>query len=339
MQIADLDRYATPYRYGRPALEGSGISGAFDSRSVDVPFVFMHQGRYYMMYTGFDGKGYQTALAVSDDLLHWEFSHMMLSRESLQRWDASNLCGTWLLKESDALRTPARLKKYQGRYWMVYHAYPGDGYEEGPAEIGLAWCAEDDLRHWVRLENPVLSWRDGEAWEHGGLYKAGLLEIKGTFYLFYNAKTDGDLWVEQTGLCTSADMVHWTRSKLNPLLPVSPGRWDSRFASDPYVVHDGADWLMFYYGFDGNHAQDGIACSEDLLHWRKREDPLLANGAPGSLDSIHAHKPALFWQDGRLYHFYCACREHRPGDKTEVWNEYRTITVASNQSFTEEEQS
>ena len=329
--------YATPYRYGKPVLEGSGQPGAFDSRSVDVPFVFYHQGRYHMMYTGYDGTGYQTALSASDDLLHWQFEHMMLSRETSSRWDATNLCGTWLLKESDTLRDTPRLKKWQGRYWMAYHAYPSIGYEEGPAEIGIAWCADEDLRHWTRLENPVLSWRDGEPWEHGGLYKACLLDIGGVFYMFYNAKTDGEPWIEQTGFCTSADLVHWQRSGLNPILPVSPGQWDSRFASDPYIVRDGAQWLMFYYGYDGVHAQDGLAISDDLLHWQKAEAPLLAHGQPGNLDSIHAHKPAMVWHNGQLYHFYCACREHRAGDATEVWNEYRTITVASNQAFTEEQ--
>ena len=55
-------KYLTPYKYNEPVLAGSGRPGAFDEKSVDVPFVFRHNDRFYMVYTGFDGKvgpGYQ----------------------------------------------------------------------------------------------------------------------------------------------------------------------------------------------------------------------------------------------------------------------------------------
>ncbi|MFR9148519.1 MAG: hypothetical protein ACLVLD_03810 [Hungatella sp.] len=34
-------------------------------------FFFWHQGQYHMLYTGFDGISYQSALAFSSDLIHW----------------------------------------------------------------------------------------------------------------------------------------------------------------------------------------------------------------------------------------------------------------------------
>ena len=64
-----IDHLVTPYKLGKPVLTGSGREGDFDSRAVDCPNVFSHNGRYYMTYIGFDGEGYQTGLAVSDDLL------------------------------------------------------------------------------------------------------------------------------------------------------------------------------------------------------------------------------------------------------------------------------
>lgn len=66
------EQYRTPYRYGRPLVSGSGEDGRFDRCSADCPFVFYHGGKFRMMYVGYDGRGYQTALAESDDLLHWE---------------------------------------------------------------------------------------------------------------------------------------------------------------------------------------------------------------------------------------------------------------------------
>lgn len=53
-----IQRYLTPFRYPEPVLTGSGIAGAFDEMAVDIPFVFRHQNKFYMLYTGLDGKGY-----------------------------------------------------------------------------------------------------------------------------------------------------------------------------------------------------------------------------------------------------------------------------------------
>lgn len=130
---ADVSRYITPYKLGRPVLTGSGRPGAFDSLAVDVPFVFHHNGKFHMMYVGFDGDGYQTALAVSDDLLHWEHKGVILPRGV--GWDSVGAAGTWILKNDELFDLPT-LKKVDGKYWLVYHSYPQKGYEAGPAEIG-----------------------------------------------------------------------------------------------------------------------------------------------------------------------------------------------------------
>ena len=65
-----LRRFETPYHYPRPVLHGSGNPGSFDEKAVDIPFVFWHLGKYYMVYSGFDGIGYRSALAVSEDLVN-----------------------------------------------------------------------------------------------------------------------------------------------------------------------------------------------------------------------------------------------------------------------------
>ncbi|MFF2961679.1 hypothetical protein ACFVT1_22740 [Streptomyces sp. NPDC057963] len=81
------------------------------------------------------------------------------------------------------------------------------------------------------------------------------MDHEGLFYLFcnaktafYDAKTTGDHpWTEQTGFAVSDDLVDWTRSPLNPVLPVGEsGAFDDLFASDPCVLHDGRRWAMFY---------------------------------------------------------------------------------------------
>lgn len=50
------------YKYGKPVLTGSGVEGSYNSKAVDCPNVFTHNGKFYMIHVGFDGTGYQTAL-------------------------------------------------------------------------------------------------------------------------------------------------------------------------------------------------------------------------------------------------------------------------------------
>lgn len=324
----DFQDYRTDYKLGVPVVAGSGIQGQFDSHGVDSPFVFYHRNRYMMTYVGFDGIGYQTALAESDDLVHWRSLGTILRRGEGSGWDRVGAAGTWILKETDEISALPVLKKVDGKYWMVYHAYPEQGYEAGPAEMGLAWSDDEELLEWNRLEQPVFSWKDGADWERGGLYKACLLEWEGTYYLFYNAKNAETSWHEQTGVAMSRDLLHWRRYEGNPVIRNIPGSWQSKFASDPCVVRDGDRWLMFYFGYDGSHAQEGIAVSANLLDWKCGEEPILRHGAPGELDGQHAHKPSVVRHRDVLYHFYCAVRPARSEDAA-LGSEYRTITVAA----------
>ena len=341
----NIQKYCTPYKYGQAVLSGSGHKGAFDEKGVDIPFVFSLGGRYYMMYTGFDGIGYQTALAVSDDLLHWTHEAIILKRDpDSQRWDGKSVAGTWMIKESDHLYDMPRLKKIEGKYWMAYHAYPNPGYEEGAAAIGLAWCVDEDLKKWHRLEAPVLTCEDGGDWEQGGLYKACIVKKDDLWYMFYNAKDKQPRWIEQTGAACSKDLIHWQRilpdiegstAKSRPLLRVTPGNWDGRFVSDPYIVWDDREkkWINFYFGYENGHAQEGLAVSDDLMIWEKAKVPLLPHGNPGEIDENHAHKASIFYKDGVLYHFYCATRPNRDGDATSLYGEWRTITVAASKPW------
>lgn len=335
-----IQKYLTPYRYKQPVLCPSGEEGAFDEKAVDIPFVFWHGEQFYMLYTGFDGKGYQSALAVSDDLLHWKHKGVILKRQAdTERWDRIGGAATWMIKESDDFQELPRLKKVDGKYWMVYHSYPNTGYENGPAEIGLAWTQDEELLDWHFPDKPVFSWRDGAPWEAGGLYKACIISHQDVWYMFYNAKDAQERWTEQTGMAYSKDLLNWTRCEANPLLRVNREGWDERFVSDPYIVKDGEQWVNFYFGYgkiyeDGHsHAQEGLALSRDLIHWEKVEEPILSYGAPGDIDSGHTHKASIVYHDGVLYHFYCATRPSREGDPAQAYGEFRTICVAASKEL------
>ncbi|MHB9031570.1 MAG: glycoside hydrolase family protein [Anaerolineae bacterium] len=300
-----LEQLRTPYQVPWLQVAPSFIAGQYDSHAVDGAFVFRHEGRFYMSFIGFDGTGYRTGLAVSGDLMHWRKEGMIIDRGGPGSQTEFNAAMIWILRDND-LYGSGELLPVDGRYIGTYHAYPAAGYEAGPASIGI--CSSRDLRRWD-LAPFSLQAADGGEWERGGLYKSCLLRHENLYYMFYNAKNSSHSpWHEQIGVVTSTDLVHWERYAANPVLPVGPaGSWDERFASDPYILRIGSTWVMFYYGLaaDG-HARDGVAFSDDLLHWDKAPGPILDVGAPGSLDSQYAHKPAVIYNKGVLYHYYCA---------------------------------
>ncbi len=338
--------YRTPYKYPELIFKATGNKQDFDGLTVDDPIVFRANGRFHMLYIGYDGIGYQTGLATSDDLLHWTRIALIGPRDPTSDYTKYNLAISSILRDKN-LHGSGEALKINGQYLAAWNAYPFAGYEEGAAVIGLA--RSDDLLHWT-LTDPILFPQDGVAWEHGGLYRPDLLLDNRTYYLYYNAKTsslpksEGGGWREQTGVATSKNLIHWTRSALNPILsngprgtstypaqdlvrkdtpPVPDGR-DSRFASNPYVVRHGCELAMFYFGF--GYQRPGRACEmlalgSDPFYFAKVPEILVDTGAPGTIDETFAHKPSIIYHDGMLYHFYCAVSGKYP-------NEVRGIAVA-----------
>ena len=318
----------TPWKLNRLVLRGTGNQGDFDEKSVDGPFVFRYQDEFRLSYIGFDGIGYQTGLARSTDLINWTRIGCVLRRQPDNPIFRYNIAMMWILRDNEALG-PGQLRRMHGRYLGAWHAYPGAGYESGPAVIGLCWSG--DLLHW-QLDPPSLRPDDPGAapWEQGGLYKPCLVEHDGTFCLFYNAKTrprpksEGGGWHEQTGVATSKDLKHWTRSPLNPIIPNGPqGSWDDRFASDPCAVRWRNRWAVFYYGLSssGGKARDLQATGEQLDRLRKTGNIMIDAGPPGSIDEDYAHKPSVIGWNGDFYHFYTAVSGKWP-------DEIRGISVA-----------
>jgi len=324
--------YRTPYKYPELVLRATGNKADFDGLSVDDPIVFRANNAFYMLYIGYDGTGYQTGLARSEDLVRWSDRRLVGPRDAGSTYTRFNLAMSCILRDK-RLHGKGEALKVDGQYLAAWNAYPGAGYETGAAVIGLA--RSRDLEHWT-LTEPILRPQDGAAWEHGGLYRPDLLLDRGTYYLYYNAKTDtlpkseGGGWHEQTGVATSRDLKVWTRYSGNPILANGPhDSRDARFASNPYVVTNGGKYGMYYFGLGyqrPGHACELLALGDDPLHFTKVPEVLIDAGSPGTIDETHAHKPSVIYHDGALYHFYCAVSGKWP-------NEVRGIAVARSRAW------
>ena len=256
--------YRTPFKYPQLVLKATGVMGDFDERSVDDPIVFRANGEFNMLYIGFDGTGYQTGLATSSDLLNWTRKALVGPRDSTSKYTKYNLALSSILRDKN-LHGKGEAIRVDGRYQAAWNAYPGAGYEEGAAVIGLAWS--HDLLHW-ELTEPILFPQDGAPWEHGGLYRPDLFLDSDTYYLYYNAKSDtlpkseGGGWHEQSGVATSGDLKTWTRYSGNPILHVGSkdaNARDARSRFESFCLKKMGTSLLCITSDSGISGRDGLA--------------------------------------------------------------------------------
>src|SRR5262249_29675248 len=103
-------------------------------------------------------------------------------------------------------------------------------------------------------------------------------------------------------LARSSDGVNWSRHGDPVLRPGPRGSFDERGVADPYVIHAGDRFYMFYLGMDRARRQRlGVARSIDGVRWEKlRTNPVLELGSPGAFDEEGLGEPAV-WSSGGSY--------------------------------------
>ena len=326
----------TPYKYGLV------VAPTDNYHKIDCPTVFRKDGRWYMTYViyngkdGTDGRGYETWLAESDDLLHWATKGRLLSYKA-DGWDMNQRGGfpaliDWTWGGDYGIGT------YKGRYWMTYIGGHGTGYEavREPLNIGLAWTSKDvtTAHEWQSSDKPLLSIADKDAqwWEQLTQYKSTIYSLppgsspmkRGAggeaFIMFYNAggKDDSHPKGERIGIALSDNMKRWTRFEGNPVFAHDS---DGTITGDAQIVcmpaPAGADsvadpsplYVMFYFSaFNPSrpyNAFNTFAVSRDLVHWQDWDGPDLITPSK-SFDEMFAHKSYVVKHDGVVYHFYCA---------------------------------
>ena len=312
------DEVRTPYKYGMV------VAPTDNYHKIDCPTVFQQDGKWYMTYVvyngkeGTDGRGYETWLSSSDDLLHWTTLGRILSYKD-DGWDMNQRGGfpaliDWTWDGSYGI------SKYKKNYWMTYIGGHGTGYEavREPLNIGMAWTQNDITKahEWQSGDKPLLSINDKDVqwWEKLVQYKSTIYDdpqktMGKRFVMFYNAggiNPENNLKAERIGIALSNDLKKWKRYDGNPVFANEVG---GIITGDAQIAKMGDLYVMFYFkAYDPSrkyNAFNTFAVSRDLIHWQCWEGEDLI-WPTKSYDEMFAHKSYVVKHDGVVYHFYCA---------------------------------
>jgi len=299
------------------------------SKKIDCPSVFRKGKYWYMTYVVFDGRGYETWMAKSTDLLQWNTLGRLMSFSDTTDannllWDANQKAGYIALQDTKWGGT-YELQKFNSKYWMSYIGGKDKGYEPGPLAIGMANTTGDVTKshEWKRVGDAVLSVTDIDVrwWENKKLFKSSVIWDKQKttghpFVMYYNANGDTSnntpkwRWFERIGMAVSDDMINWQRYQTDPVVHHKIG-----ITGDGVLQKINNVWVMFYFGAFWEGRKDAFnrfACSYDLVNWTDwNGDDLIKSSE--TYDAKYAHKSYVVKWKGVVYHFYCAVdnKDHR----------------------------
>jgi len=233
LALASQDSANLPFGAWRRVSETPIISpqgDGWESAGTFNPSVIFRDGKIVMLYRAQD-KGGTSRLGYADsaDGVHFtRRSEPVFSPEKDY--------------EKDGGVEDPRLVRFGDTYYLTY-----TGYNKKDAQLCLA--TSKDLIHWERrgVILPAYKGRWNVRWTKSGAIVPE--KIAGKYWMYFlGTMPDNN---DQVGLATSTDLLHWTEATDAPVLPVRPGKFDSRVAEPgpaPIVTPKGI--VLIYNGAD-----------------------------------------------------------------------------------------
>jgi hypothetical protein len=314
LPLTAFDEHDLPHGYAltkQGVVVARGGSGAWNESLVESPMVFWHPrvGKYVMVCVGYTG-----ALG----------SPSVGSIGCLTADDPEN--GPWTPYASnpffgasgsgaDSAGTSGPFVWYEdGTTYLAYIGLTSGGYEGGTKRICVAhstdWLPGVNSGTWTRggaVISPTSGWRASAIWH------PNIVKRNGVYYWFFNAT--GTTETIGYGTSTSPLGPVTVDDANSPIISPASG-WASSHVGDPFVYRIGATWYLVAYGYDSVHAGDGVWYTPDSLFplgWTPYSgNPVLAHGAPASIDAAFAHKPAIWITPTAYLHWYTAVNDGSP---------------------------
>lgn len=195
--------------------------------------------------------------ARSTDGLTWTDDGILLTTGGdEQHWDdrLSSFPGIW---------------KEAGTYYLTYEG-AAVNIPFSPGDVGLA--TSTDGLHFTKSPDGAILKHDRTGWESTNIGTPSLWKEGETWWLFYHAFNGAKV---QIGVATGTSLTNLIKHPKNPLIPVTPGAWDSgTVGKRSAICKEGGYYYMAYEGstdapFDKADWSSGMARSKNLIDWEK----------------------------------------------------------------------
>ena len=158
----------------------------------------------------------------------------------------------------------AVMRAAKNKYMMWYTA--GERYQDigdlhrGIVHIGMA-RSENGI-DWIKYPRPALSPRlDSVQPFEAVVSKPSVVVIDGVYHMWFSVFAMDDTGY-RLGYARSSDGLNWQRAADKEIIPLTPGGFDSKNQSYPFVLDMGSQLWMFYTGNSFGSTGIGLATIE-----------------------------------------------------------------------------
>ena len=155
-------------------------------------------------------------------------------------------------------------------------------------------------------DNPVVNLGFQGAWDSSHIFDPVVIFHDAEYRMWYSGDDDSN---NRIGYATSIDGVAWKKHPGSPVIDIGPaGAWDGVYTSNCSVIHDDAEYKMWYCGVgdhDPSNGRIGYATSLDGINWEKHSDnPIIDMGPAGTWSQDTVSKPTVIFRKGEYMMWY-----------------------------------
>ena len=272
-----------------------GPQGAWDDVRTWSQDVLFFDDLYHMWYAGDNGSSFQIGYATSTDGITWErYQDNPVLTGASSAWYGTHLYMPRVLRVGDILHM-----WFFNSANKVGHATSNDGID------------------WRITANPVLE-GDAGTWDASECAVVDVIHDGSQFVMWY---LGGNVSGRGVGVAYSDDGFTWDKAPENPVFVPNENGWTSNLFYASTVIYNGAQYIMWYSGNDGNVAsQTGRASSEDGINWTDNSSsgPEIVAGELGSWNELASFFPAALIHQGQYKVWYNGAPEGADQDHWKI---------------------
>ncbi|MBD3340004.1 MAG: T9SS type A sorting domain-containing protein [Candidatus Lokiarchaeota archaeon] len=263
-----------------------GMPEEWDTHDLLCPCIILANNKYQMFYSGRGGV-WQVGLTVSSNGLTWNKvnNNPILVTGHSGEWDDNGVVQPFVIFHDNVFK-------------MWYAGSDGFNWR-----IGYATSTDGVVWHKFTA-NPILDVGQAASWDEATVARPSVIIQNNEYRMWYVGKNNKNEF--NIGYATSYNGFDWIKYENNPVLESGfSDEWDSIWVSQPLVIFDGQNYLMWYTGYDGYNMKIGKAVSADGINWIKHENnPILYPGISNSWDEIDVSYPNVIYDNSTFKMWY-----------------------------------